>query len=108
MPFWTYMLYCNGGALYVGHTDDLERRIASHEHGAVPGFTADRLPVKLIWSEYFATRIEALEMERRIKGWSRAKKLALVRGDWDRITSLARGKGKGRASTSSARTEVGK
>ena len=68
MPFWTYMLHCNGGALYVGHTDDLERRLGSHEHGAVAGFTADRLPVKLIWSEYFTTRIEALEMERRIKG----------------------------------------
>ncbi|MES2157421.1 MAG: GIY-YIG nuclease family protein [Pseudomonadota bacterium] len=104
MPFWTYMLHCNRGALYVGHTDNLEQRIAQHEHGAIPGFTADRLPVKLIWSEYFSTRIEALEMERRIKGWSRAKKLALVRGDWDRISLLARSKGKGKASTGSART----
>ena len=84
------MLHCNGGALYIGHSDNLEHRIAQHMQGAIPGFTADRLPVKLIWSESFSTRIEALEMERRIKGWSRAKKLALVRGDWAEISRLAR------------------
>lgn len=103
MTFWAYMLHCNGGRLYVGQTDDLERRVAQHEHSAFPGFTRDYAPVRLIWSEEFATRIEALEAERRLKGWSRAKKLALVRGDWAEISALAKGKGK--ASTSSARTE---
>jgi putative endonuclease len=102
MTFWTYMLHCNGGLLYVGHTDNLDRRIGQHESGAIPGFTRDHLPVKLIWSESFGTRIEALEAERRLKGWSKAKKLALVRGDWALISALAQGKGK--ASTSSART----
>ncbi len=98
------MLHCNGGALYVGHSDDLERRIGQHEQGAIPGFTASRLPVKLIWSESFSTRAEALEMERRLKGWSRAKKLALVRSDWTEISCLARTKEKDGASTGSART----
>ena len=102
MTFWAYMLHCNGGLLYVGHTDNLDRRIAQHESGSIPGFTCDHLPVKLIWSEAFGTRIEALEAERRLKGWSKAKKLALVRGDWALISALAKGKGK--ASTSSART----
>ena len=96
------MLHCNGGRLYVGHTDSLERRIAQHESGAFPGFTRDYAPVQLIWSEAFGTRIEALEAERRLKGWSRAKKLALVRGDWDEISRLAKGKDK--PSTSSGRT----
>jgi putative endonuclease len=92
MAFWTYLLHCNGGAFYVGHSDDLERRVAEHERGARPGFTQDHLPVRLVWSERFATREEALAMERRLKGWSRAKKLALIRGDWDGISRLARGK----------------
>ncbi|MEM1133792.1 MAG: GIY-YIG nuclease family protein [Pseudomonadota bacterium] len=102
MAFWTYMLHCRGGKFYVGHTDNLEHRIAQHQSGAILGFTRDRLPVELVWSQEFPTRLEALEMERRIKGWSRAKKLALIRGDWDAISRLAKSKDK--ASTSSART----
>ena len=92
MTFWAYMLHCNGGAFYVGHTDDLERRIAEHESGSQPGFTRDKLPVARVWSETFATRIEALEVERRIKGWSRAKKMALIRGDWQLVSKLSASK----------------
>jgi putative endonuclease len=106
MAFWTYMLHCAGGVFYVGHTDNLERRIAQHETGEIAGFTHDRLPVKLVWSESFPQRIDALTMERRIKGWSRAKKMALIRGDWEDIARLAREKGKGGPSTSSGRTEL--
>lgn len=97
MTFWTYMLHCSGGAFYVGHTDDLERRVVEHEQGALPGFTRDHLPVRLVWSESFATRLEALTMERRIKGWGRAKKMALIRGDWQEIERLSRSKKKGQA-----------
>jgi putative endonuclease len=105
MAFWTYMLHCAGGAFYVGHTDDLEQRVAEHEQGAVAGFTRDHLPVRLVWSEPFASREDALTMERRLKGWGRAKKMALIRNDWDRISLLARGRPKDRASTGSARTD---
>ncbi|WP_229667623.1 GIY-YIG nuclease family protein [Sphingopyxis bauzanensis] len=45
------------------------------------GFTSDRLPVTLVWSQEFSTRVEALETGRRIKRWSRAKKMALIRGE---------------------------
>ena len=99
------MLHCNGGAFYVGHTDDLERRLAQHESGQTPGFVKDHLPVKLVWSESFPSREEGLAMERRIKGWSRAKKMALIRGNWNEISRLARGEEKGKPSTSSGRTE---
>ncbi|MFC7498442.1 GIY-YIG nuclease family protein [Enterovirga sp. GCM10030262] len=92
MTFWTYMLHCNAGRFHVGHTDDLDRRIAQHETGTLPGFTRDYLPVKLVWSESFPTRYEAQTAERKLKGWSRAKKLALIRGDWDEISRLARNK----------------
>jgi len=92
MSFWAYMLHCNAGRLYVGHTDDLERRIWQHETGALPGFSRNFLPVKLVWCQEFMTRDEAKAAENRIKGWSRAKKLALIRGDWEEIRRLAKSK----------------
>ena len=93
MPFWTYILHCNGGYFYTGHTDDLERRTFEHETGAIPGFSRDHMPVKLVWSQEFTTREEAKAAEKQIKGWSRMKKLALIRGDWDAISHHARSKG---------------
>ena len=89
MSFWAYMLHCADRSFYVGHTDDLEHRMAQHQHGEIKGYTSTRLPVTLVWSQEFATRYEALQAERQIKGWSRGKKLALIRGDWDLISALA-------------------
>ena len=91
MTFWTYMLHCADRTFYVGHTDNLEIRMAQHESGALRGYTSTRLPVTLVWSENFQTRIEAVEAERRLKGGSRAKKLALIRSDWAQISELSRG-----------------
>ena len=105
MSFWAYMLHCRGGYFYVGQTDDLERRVGDHQSGLIPGFTADHLPVEHVWSQEFTTCDEAKAAERQIKGWSRAKKLALIRGDWDRISTLA--KGKNSPSTSSGKTDTG-
>jgi predicted GIY-YIG superfamily endonuclease len=106
MSFWAYMLHCADGSFYVGHTDNLDARIGAHQSGLIPGYTATRLPVVLVWSDEFPSRYEALQTERRIKGWGRAKKLALIRGDWALISKLARNsKEKGRASTGSARTD---
>ncbi|MGB3846880.1 MAG: GIY-YIG nuclease family protein [Sphingopyxis sp.] len=82
MAFWTYILLCADGRYYTGHTDNLEYRIGQHQSGLIEGFTSSRLPVRLMWSQDFATRFEALEAEMRIKKWSRAKKEALIQGDW--------------------------
>jgi len=90
MSFWAYMLHCNGGRFYTGHTDNLEVRLWQHENGTVPGFTRDHLPVQLVWSQEFTSRDEARAAEKQIKGWSRAKKLALIRGDWSQISTLAK------------------
>ena len=97
-PFHVYMLRCADGSFYVGHTDELQRRVAQHEAGELPGYTHERRPVSLVWHQETATREEALAAEMRIKGWSRAKKEALIAGDWERVKQLAR------ASTGSART----
>ncbi|HWH22417.1 MAG TPA: GIY-YIG nuclease family protein [Allosphingosinicella sp.] len=85
------MLRCSDGHFYVGSTDDLEARVAQHAAGQDPKcYTFKRRPVELALSESFGTRIEAKEAERRIKGWSRGKKEALIAGDWERVSMLAR------------------
>ena len=89
MGFWVYLLRADG-SYYAGHTDDLDKRIGEHAAGVCGGYTATRLPVELVWSQECATRIEALDFGRQIKGWSRAKKEALIKGDWEEVSRLAR------------------
>jgi predicted GIY-YIG superfamily endonuclease len=67
-------------------------RVTEHQAGLGPDYTRERLPVTLVWYQQFGTRVEAQEAERRIKGWSRAKKMALIRDDWHSISKLAKGK----------------
>ena len=89
LAFYAYMLLCSDDSIYVGHTDDLEIRLTAHRARRYCGYTAKRLPVKLIFQDQFATREEAFAAKRRIKGWSRAKKLALARDKWNRVVELA-------------------
>ena|ERR1051325_10998339 len=102
MSFWVYMLRCSDDSYYIGHTDELEKRVAEHQLGEIAGYTRKRRPVTLVFSQDFGSREEAFEQERKLKGWSRAKKEALIRGDWDEIRRLARSP---RPSTSSGRAE---
>ena len=104
MTFWAYMLHCRGGKFYTGHTDNLERRVGEHKSGQIAGLTQNLQPVELAWSQEFSTRHEALAAEQQLKGWSRAKKLALIRSDWNTISNLA--KSKNGPSTGSGRTEM--
>jgi len=90
LAFYAYLLRCNDGSYYAGHTDDLERRMSEHQSGAFGGYSAKRLPVSLAWSEDFGTREDAFAVERQIKGWTRAKKEALIAGDWELIARLSR------------------
>jgi predicted GIY-YIG superfamily endonuclease len=90
MSFWVYMLRCADNSYYTGHTENLEKRIAEHQMGEVAGYTSKRLPVRVVFSEEFSSREEALTRERQIKGWSRKKKGALVRGDWASVSRFAR------------------
>jgi len=90
MDFYTYLLRCSDGSYYAGHTDNLEARVAQHQRGLTTGYTLGRTPIELVWTQMFATRDEAFAAERRIKGWSRAKKEALIAGDWNKLRELAR------------------
>ena len=93
MGFYVYILRCVDGSYYVGHTDDLERRLAAHQSGNVSGYTCSRRPVRLAFCEEFPSREDAFLRERQLKGWSRRKKQALIKGDWEGLERLSRAHG---------------
>jgi predicted GIY-YIG superfamily endonuclease len=92
MEFTLYILECFDGTFYIGHTDNLNQRRAQHDQGNGCVYTSTRRPLKVLHTEGFETRYEALTMERKLKGWSRAKKLAYMAGDWKAVGTLAKGK----------------
>lgn len=91
-PFFIYILKCSDGSYYVGHTDNIEERIAQHNSGEYECYTTKRLPVEVVYMQDFATRGEALEAERAIKNWSRKKKEALIEGNIEKLSSLSKKK----------------
>jgi putative endonuclease len=95
MGAFVYMLRCADGSYYVGIAtgDDLTVRIAEHQAGTYPGYTSSRLPVELVWSDHFERITDAITAERQLKGWSRAKKEALIKGDWNSVQRLAKRRG---------------
>ena len=87
---WTYILGCSDGSYYVGCSSNLEQRIAQHNAGTFGGYTASRRPVKLLWSQEFVDIRDAIAAERRLKKWTRAKKEALMNGDFVVLHELSR------------------
>ena len=92
MAFFVYILECSDGSYYTGHTHDLEARLVAHQDGEIKGYTFSRRPVRLVFVDGFSSREEALGREQQIKGWSRAKKEALIGGDWEGLVWLSRGR----------------
>ena len=91
MPAQVYILRCRDGRYYVGSTrDELEQRINDHNAGRYGGFTKGRRPVELVFSQEFDRITDAIAAECQIKGWSRAKKEALMRGDMVELVRLSR------------------
>jgi putative endonuclease len=88
---YVYMLRCADGSYYVGSARlGLDQRVIEHNQGVYGGYTSTRRPVTLVWAEHFLNITDAIAVERKIKGWSRAKKEALIRGDYDAIRELAK------------------
>jgi len=86
---WVYILRCSDGSYYIGCTTNLEQRMAQHRSGSLPGYTSIRRPVELVWvSEHQSIR-DAIQVERQMKRWSRAKKEAVIRQDWDALPGLS-------------------
>ena len=89
---YVYILRCADGSYYVGSTRSLERRVWEHNVGLGSAYTRrpGRRPVSLVWSAECAHIAEAFSLEKQIQGWSRAKREALIRGDFGALPALAK------------------
>lgn len=89
---WAYILLCADKSFYVGSTSHLalETRVAEHNDAKFVGYTANRRPVYPVWSKWFDDLRDAHATERRLKGWSRAKKQALIDGDEGKLIALSK------------------
>jgi predicted GIY-YIG superfamily endonuclease len=87
---WVYILLCADGSYYTGHTTNLEMRMAEHQADEGGEWTKRRLPVGLVFSQEMPDKDAAFLAERQIKQWSRAKKEALIAGEWDLLKWLAK------------------
>ncbi|WP_214465668.1 GIY-YIG nuclease family protein [Microbacterium flavescens] len=81
----TYIVRCADGTFYVGSTLDLGRRIDQHNGGMGSAYTRRRLPVTLVWSGEFSSVADAFGWEKRIQGWSHAKREAFIDGGLDAV-----------------------
>ena len=86
--WFVYILRCADNTLYIGVTNDLANRLVKHKEGSASHFTASRRPLKLAYFEAYRSRDEAFERERQLKGWTRAKKEALIAGDRNLLKAL--------------------
>jgi putative endonuclease len=91
MDIHVYILRCNDGSYYVGLTKaGLDKRLFEHDTGAFKGYTSTRRPVTLVWSQEFLSLVDAIGWERKLKGWRREKKEALIRGDFGALPALSK------------------
>ena len=91
MGAFVYILLCSDGSYYVGSTRaSSDQRVSEHQAGTFGGYTESRRPVEWVWHQEFDQIADAVAAERRVKGWRRAKKEALIRGDFDTLRRLAR------------------
>jgi putative endonuclease len=87
--YFVYILKCSDESYYTGVTSNLEKRVSEHQSGIIKGYTSNRLPIKLVFSERFADINQAIRFEKQVKGWSRSKKEALVNMDFDLLVRLS-------------------
>ncbi|MBI1299362.1 GIY-YIG nuclease family protein [bacterium] len=87
---WMYILECSDGSYYVGSTRNIERRLWQHNQGEGATYTARRRPVKLVFAAEFANVADAYAAEKQVQGWGRAKREALMRGDYEALPLLAK------------------
>ena len=89
---YAYMVRCADGSYYVGSTIDLERRLWEHNEGLGSTYTRrpGRRPVTLVWSHEYENVADAFAFEKQLQGWSRAKREALIAGDYEALPALAK------------------
>lgn len=89
MPY-VYTLECSDGSYYVGSTWNLEHRLQQHQTGHGSAYTSRRTPVTLVFAQEYERVDEAYAQEKRIQGWSRRKREALIAGDFNELPRLSK------------------
>ena len=90
MGLYVYILLCSDGSYYTGVTNNVDRRFYEHVSGLDDFcYTYSRRPLKLVWANYFASNLEAIGWEKKIKGWSRKKKEALINDEFEKLPGLS-------------------
>ena len=102
--YFVYILKCNDNSYYTGFTNNLDRRFTEHLSGKNKDcYTYDKRPVELVWFETFNDVVNAIAIEKQIKGWSRRKKEALITENWEKLIEYSKNYTQfgGKSSTSS-------
>lgn len=90
---YVYILKCSDNSYYTGITSNLTQRLCQHETAFYPEcYTANKRPIKLVYYCEFTDISIVIDIEKKIKKWSRAKKEALINEEYDRLTNLAKKK----------------
>ena len=93
--YFVYIVACTDKSYYTGVTNDIERRLLEHNNGISEScYTYERRPVILMYSEFFTDIKQAIAREKQLKGWSRKKKEALFKEDWNELSQLSKSKNK--------------
>ena len=87
--YWTYIVASPSGTLYIGMTNNIERRMREHQSGVFEGFAAEYGCVRLAYFEGFDDVRKAIDREKQLKGWRRSKKIALIQSLNPRCEDLA-------------------
>jgi putative endonuclease len=89
--YYVYIVKCQDDSYYTGVTNNIDRRLDEHNGGTKPdAYTFSRRPVVLVWFESFTDPSQAIAIEKKIKGWSRRKKEALINEDWDKLVQYSK------------------
>lgn len=90
MKGYMYILECADKSYYTGSTKNLELRVLQHQNGEGANHTKKRLPIKLVYFEEFNRIDEAFYKEKQVQGWSRRKKEARIKGEYQKLPELSR------------------
>ncbi len=89
--YFVYIIKCSDNSYYTGFTNNIERRYSEHENGLNREcYTYNKRPLSLVWFETFNDVLDAIAIEKKIKGWSRRKKEALINEDWDKLVEYSK------------------
>jgi putative endonuclease len=87
--FWVYIVASRTGTLYIGTTNNIERRMCEHKSGEFEGFAGKYGCNRLVYQESFDEVQKAINREKQLKGWTRAKKIVLIESSNPRWQDLA-------------------